>query len=241
MIRIKGIAKEYPGFRLGPVNWSLSAGQTVALLGRNGAGKSTLFKIMTGSLDPSEGEVWLGDKKFTMDAFLLKRQIGYLPQELDLPSWVSGLELLTYSARLHEIANPTQEIASWLTRFDAGSFSNLALATLSHGMRKRIGLCLALLHQPKVLILDEPFSGLDLFHIRALDEVIVERAQRGDLTILCTHIAPYAAKLCHQAFGIVSGQLRELENWQSLDWHARIERIETYFFAGSGEAPTLPD
>ena len=104
------------------------------------------------------------------------------------------------------------------------------MAACSHGMQKRIGLGLATIHEPKVLILDEPFSGLDLFHIKALNDTIASRAAAGLITILSTHIAPYTAALCQEVYVVDRGTVAPLIPWSDAAPPARVEIIERSFF-----------
>jgi ABC-type multidrug transport system ATPase subunit len=226
------------GFKLGPVDLALPAGATVAFLGKNGSGKSTLFELLTGNLDPTAGGVRLDGKALRPDTPELKRLLGYLPQNHALPRWVTGREILTYAARLYELPSPARRVADAEAYWDCASYAKAPLATLSYGMGKRVALALATLHDPPCLILDEPFSGLDLFHIKALDAKIAARAAAGRLTILSTHVAPYTAGLCDQVCIIEAGRVRTLEGWQGTDYLQRIAMIERAFFGPRpGTAP----
>lgn len=218
------------GFQLGPVNLTLPAGATLAVLGKNGSGKTTLFQLMTGNLDPDAGTILFQGRKFTPESFDQKRQIGYLPQHLELPHWVTGSEILTYATRLYQIPDPTRHVEETLTYWDSEGFRNKPLASCSHGMQKRIALGLAGIHDPDLLILDEPFSGLDLYHIRALENLIRHRSDTGKATIVCTHIAPYAARLCEEAMIMETGRCTPLEGWQQKSWPDRIRLMEDSFF-----------
>jgi len=217
-------------FTLGPVNISLAAGQTAALFGRNGAGKSTLFQLTTGNLDATSGEVWFLGQRLVPEAFALKRRIGYLPQHLTLPRWVTGSEILAYAATLYEFQDRKTAVQEALAYWDCLSYKDTPLASLSHGMQKRVGLALATLHRPPCLILDEPFSGLDIYHIRALEDHIEERHRSGLITILSTHTVSHAAKLCSTAFVLKAGVLTPMDAWPSLDFMGRVEAVEKTFF-----------
>jgi ABC-type multidrug transport system ATPase subunit len=168
------------------------------------------------------------------EKYELKRAIGYLRQNLGLPRWATGRELLNYVASLHALADQTKVVETAMDYWDCRDYQNIPMAACSHGMQKRIGLAVATMHNPALLILDEPFSGLDLFHIRALFREIVRRQDAGLTTILSTHIAPYAAKLCHRALVLSRGQLSELNHWTDADEAARIGLIEHEFFASKG-------
>ena len=217
MLKVEDLSHQYDSssFKLGPINFNLSSDDCVALLGENGAGKTTFFEAITGNMRPTSGKVTLDDEKMDLKRFDLKKSIGYLPQHAELPKWVSGTELLSYANSLYGLNLAQSSIKETLKFWDALDYSNKPIASLSHGMQKRIGLALATIHNPKLLILDEPFSGLDIYHIKALKQLISKRKKDKKATIVCTHIAPYAAELCERAFIIETGKLDEVSNWES--------------------------
>jgi len=217
-------------FSLGPIDLTMFEGECVGLMGENGAGKTTLFQLITGNLKPSGGSIKLGEHPLTPDAFYLKRSIGYLPQNLELPPWVSGREILSYAIHLYQLDRPKELCEQTLKYWDSSTFADKPLAACSHGMKKRIALGLATLHDPKLLILDEPFSGLDLYHIKALHQLIQQRTQNKRTTILSTHIAPYTAKLCKRLLTLRSGSMTVQATWETADYLGKIEFIESLFF-----------
>lgn len=219
-----------PRFHLHPFSTSFYPGETVAILGKNGAGKSTLFQLLTANLEATHGSVSVQGKRFTPEAVDLKRQFGYLPQDMPLPKWVSGREILTYAHKLYGVGRDLPALETIMAFWDCSEFAHVPLASCSYGMQKRIALALATMHDPLCLILDEPFSGLDIFHIRALEETIAVRSQHGQLTILSTHVIPYVARLCDRVFIITQGQVREIEGWRGLDAMAKISFVEKQFF-----------
>jgi ABC-type multidrug transport system ATPase subunit len=245
LIEARGLEKSYEprgggaGFTLGPAAFAVAPGEVVAVLGRNGAGKSTLFELLTGNLEATRGEVALLGERLVPANAPLKRRLGYLPQDCQLPRWVSGLDMLRYAATLLELPEARARVDAALAYYDCASFARAPLATLSYGMQKRVGLALATLADPPVLILDEPHSGLDLAHLRALDAAIAART-RGTprATIVSTHVAPYAAKLAHRAVVVAGGQLRELAGFAGAGEAARVALIEEAFFgAAAGRDP----
>lgn len=231
LLTVKDLTKKYPsGFQFGSASFELPRGSTVAFLGPNGAGKSTLFQMLTGNLDSSEGSITIGGLKLSPDAYELKRSVGYLPQHLQLPRWVSGREVLRYAANLYQLDDPLARINSMMKQWDCLAYEHQPLASCSHGMQKRVGLALANLHTPKLLILDEPFSGLDLYHMKTLEELIMSRRKSGLATIISTHITPFVAKLCEQVYIIKKGQVSYLEGWADNSNEEKIKMIEDKFF-----------
>lgn len=232
LLEIKKLTKSFSeSWTLGPIDLTLNRGEVCALLGKNGAGKTTLFQITTGNMDATSGEVRLNGERLTPDTFKLKQKIGYLPQNPVLPRWASGEEILLYAAGLYEIPERRRFVDQLMEYWDCAFYRKKPLAALSHGMQKRVGLALSSMHEPDLLILDEPHSGLDLFHIRALDELLEKRRKSGQTTLLSTHIAPYTAKLCDRVFIIETGKISALANWEHQSFTQRIDAIESRFFS----------
>lgn len=232
LLNLDNVELTYPSsnFKLGPISLNLKGGECIGLMGENGAGKSTLFQIVTGNLKPNSGTVNLAGERMSLESFQLKRKIGYMPQNLELPKWVSAKEVLTYAIKLYGLEGGAELCQSTMDYWDCSYYQDKAIAACSHGMKKRVALGLATIHQPDLLILDEPFAGLDLFHIKALQDLIMKRKQEEKMTILCTHIAPYSAKLCDQLLTLESGNLSSMVDWNDLDYLTRVERIESIFF-----------
>lgn len=235
MLRTESLTKSYgDAFKLGPVDLTVKAGETLALLGKNGAGKTTLFQMLTGNLDASAGQVFLADKRLTPDTPAVKRDVGYLPQNPVLPRWVTGREILLYAAKLYALPDAKKHVEAREAYWDCADYKDKPLAALSYGMQKRLGLALATLRDPPLVVLDEPFSGLDLFHIKALDDAIEARAKQGLATIVSTHDAANAAKLCHRALIVDAGTIHALTGWESAGFVERISLIENAFFGKGG-------
>lgn len=228
--RLEGVSVRFAssGFELGPINFAAGQGETIAILGSNGAGKSTLFQALTGNLEPTSGKVFLGEEPFTVDRYDLKKAIGYLPQNLPFPAWVTGSEILAYQAGLNGIGGEavSEQIATW----QMADYVDGPCAGYSHGMRKRLGLGLALMTNPDLLILDEPFSGLDITQTHKLLEVIERRQCSQQATLVSTHILPYAARICGRAVYIRAGQIAEDAAWASVPESAREQNASAFFF-----------
>ena len=229
MMTLRAISKKFSaGFQLGPCDLQVNRAETLAVLGKNGAGKSTLFNLMTANLDPSAGEVTFRGQRFIPEAFALKRELGFLPQNPVFPPWVNGAELLHYAVRLYGL--DIAAVARALQRWDGEHYQHLPLTLCSHGMQKRIGLAVATIHQPPLLLLDEPFSGLDVFHLKTLQELLATRKQQQLSNVLSTHILPLAAQLCDRAVVLKHGQLHTLPDWQQQDSGQRIAAVEKLLF-----------
>lgn len=216
------------GFRLGPISLQLELGECLAVLGRNGSGKSTLFEAATGQSDIDEGTIRFRSSILTPDQFMLKRLMGYLPQNPRLPIWVTGMELLRYASQMHQLQDGEAKVEACLRLWDCLDFAYKPIGRCSYGMQKRLGLALATLHQPQLLILDEPFSGLDLYHIRTLEELIAQRTD--SMTILSTHTMEHAALLCHRAIALKDGRASAFDAWPQQSKDQRLQSIDHFFF-----------
>lgn len=230
-LSLKDLQKTFPssGFQLGPLAFDLQKGDRLALFGKNGAGKSTMFQLITGHLTADSGDIQVFGQRMLVESFALKKRIGYLPQNLELPRWVSAHDIITYALKLYELDRLTERRREVLDRWDASSYAYKPLSSCSYGMQKRVALALATLHDPELLILDEPFSGLDLFHIRTLENLIAERGQ-DQLTIVSTHVASHVAKLCDRAATIRDGRFEEIQAWPEANFMDRIDLMEDQFF-----------
>ncbi len=231
-LEVKALVKEFSGygskFKLGPIDIVMGPGETVGVLGKNGAGKSTFFQLLTGAMDATSGDVLLDGEKIRTDTPLIKRQIGYLPQYHTLPLWATLDELLAYGARLLELTSqPLEAITEY---WDLVPYRKKPLKTLSYGTQKRIALALATFSTPKLTILDEPFSGLDIYHIRALELEIKRRKELGLITVLSTHIASQTSELCDRAVILADGKASLLTPWSGIEPKEREQTILEAFF-----------
>ena len=220
------------GFKLGPIDFTARRGETIAVFGKNGAGKSTFFQLLSGSIDRSEGDLKILGAKMSPDATSIRRQVGYLPQESTLPDWTTPEEILTYAAKLLKLDDPSQRVEEELSRWDASSWRHRAICRSSHGMQRRIGLAVAMIHDPDVLILDEPFNALDIVNGRTLETAIKNRAKLGKTTLISIHSPLVAAAICPRAILLDAGHLEELHEWPNSSIIERAKMIESKFFGG---------
>lgn len=218
------------GFTLGPLDFQAQGGETIAVFGKNGAGKSTLFQLLAGFADRESGELKILGQKMSPDATTLRHKVGYLPQESTLPGWTTPEEILFYEARLLGLAEPMARVEGELRRWDAVQWRHRPVSKSSHGMQRRIGLAVAMIHDPDVLILDEPFNALDIVNSRTLENAVRDRANRGKTTLISIHTPLLAADLCPRAILLENGHLEELSTWPTSSLTDRAKLIERRFF-----------
>jgi ABC-2 type transport system ATP-binding protein len=198
--------------RFGPVDavrgvdLQVSAGGATALLGRNGAGKSTTMRVLAGVIPPTGGLVRVGGydvRTRTLDA---KRVTGYCPDVGGLVPRATPWEHLQLAARLRRLPGGWEERArELLERFELGAAAHRVTAGFSHGMGRRLSVILAAFHQPAVLLLDEPFDGVDPLGVEATQEVIADARSRGAAVIVSTHLRDLAVDACQDAVVLRGG------------------------------------
>lgn len=208
LVEIDGVMKSF-GYKvaLKDVTFSVPSGQICGLLGPNGAGKTTLFRLLMGILKATEGKLLIDGRDAFDDRVEVKRLIGFLPDEPIFYSYLSGYEVLELSAAMHglEVEATMERIRSVIAQLRLTKDINDYAEEYSRGMKKKLGLLLALLHEPKLLILDEPTNGLDVESTHLFYDLIFERAQQGTTVLFSTHLMDHVTKLCSHAVIINEG------------------------------------
>ena len=210
MIKASGICKAYgPVQALRNVSFQVDAGEIVGLLGPNGAGKTTLMKVLTGYLQPDEGRVTIDDLDVLTDTLAVQRRIGYLPENAPLYPEMSVQAHLKMMADLRLI--PASEKPALLSRAVRATalegYLTRQIGQLSKGFRQRVGLAQTILHNPMLLILDEPTAGLDPIQIVEVRHLIRRLAQRSTI-LLSTHILSEVEAVCDRVIILINGEVR---------------------------------
>ena len=219
MLELNGLTRRYGAVTaLDGLSFSVPAGQVVGFLGANGAGKTTTMRAVFGLTDLDAGTVrWNGKPVERSD----RRRFGYMPEERGLyPSMVVG-EQLEYLGRLHDMSVPDAAEATtrWLSRLDVYDKADTKVEALSHGNQQRVQLAAALVHEPELLILDEPLAGLDPPGIDAIGEVLVERARAGCGVLFSSHQLDLVEDLCDSVVIIDRGRVVITGNVEDLLTH----------------------
>ncbi|MEK9613924.1 MAG: ATP-binding cassette domain-containing protein, partial [Flavobacteriaceae bacterium] len=202
---LEGVAKSFGEIQaLQGVSLTLKKGEVVGLLGPNGAGKSTLMKILTGYYTEWEGKVHFFDKDLKTELRTIQKQIGYLTENNPLYSELYVKEYLRYTADLYQIKNPP--LASIMEQTGLIDRQRQKIRTLSKGYKQRVGLAAALLHDPKLLILDEPTTGLDPNQLIEIRKLIRELGAEKTV-LLSTHILQEVDALCDRVIIIHKGKI----------------------------------
>lgn len=190
------------------LSFRVAVGEVYGLLGANGAGKSTTMRILATLTKPSSGSARVAGHDVVTDGARVRASLGYLSASSGLPTRVTCREVLELFAALHGVTDIRPAVERAITQFGIEEFAERRIETLSTGMRQRVRIATAAVHQPAVLILDEPTAGLDVVAADRLLESILEARARGTSVIFSTHILREAVKICDRIGIIDQGRLR---------------------------------
>jgi ABC-2 type transport system ATP-binding protein len=247
-IEIENLTKDYPyGFlhlkkkrSLEGLTMQVEDGEVFGFLGPNGAGKSTTIKLLVGLIFPEAGTARILGKPITNTE--MHRDIGYLPEQPYFYDYLTAAEVLDYFARFHDLtaADRGERVTRMLKKVGLETAGKIQLRKYSKGMLQRVGLAQAILHDPKVVILDEPMSGLDPIGRREVRDIILELKRQGKTVLFSTHILSDAEMLCDRVGVIVSGKLRgvgapeEIVGVAAQGMEILFELIKAQGIAGNG-------
>jgi ABC-2 type transport system ATP-binding protein len=191
------------------VSFDVYSGEVFGFLGPNGAGKTTTIKMIVGLLQPTSGTVKVAGYDIQTQSRLAKAHCGYVPDTPNLYAKLTGRELLQFVADLYDLNGNqvTRRIDELLRMFELTSAANDTIDSYSHGMQQKTSLAAALIHDPKVLVLDEPTVGLDPKSARLIKDILRQLADRGAAVMLSTHILEIAERMCDRIGIINKGQL----------------------------------
>jgi len=209
MIQVEHLTRRYGGLTaVGDVTFHIDRGEIVGLLGHNGAGKTTIMKMMTGFLEPTSGTIRIDALEIGKDTRAIQARIGYLPENCPVYPEMTVIDYLDYQASLHGIPEERRPgaIAAAIRRTVLAEKATQTIQTLSRGYRQRVGVAQAILHQPDIVILDEPTNGLDPTQILHMRELIRELAKTATV-IVSTHILQEVRAVCDRVLILRAGQL----------------------------------
>lgn len=199
VLETRDLAKKYGAVTaVRDIAFSIRAGEILGVLGPNGAGKSTIVKMVTGLVEPSRGHVLFRGKRIENDLTSFKRSLGYVPEQPDLYGFLTGWEYLELAATLRELPMRSfrEKAATMLQAYTLYPHRDSPIASYSKGMRQRIVLIAAMMHDPELLVLDEPFSGLDVTSAAVTRELVELLARRGKAVLFSSPVLEQVEKLC---------------------------------------------
>jgi len=237
MIRVSGLTKDYGARRaIDNISFNIEKGQIVGFLGPNGAGKTTTMRILTGYIPPTFGKVEINGLDVLEKSLEVRKIVGYLPETVPLYNDMTVFEYLMFMAKLRNLKKPEDRVDEVLEVVHMEDRADGYISNLSKGMRQRIGLSQALLHQPEVLILDEPTIGLDPAQIIEVRKLIREIGKERTI-LLSTHILTEAQQICNQVIIINKGHIVAEDTTEKLQ--ARLTGAQRVKVKIRGEADDI--
>ena len=226
MITVTNFSKQYKDFiAVKDLSFSVEPGQILGLVGPNGAGKTTTLRALCGIIPPSAGHLMIAGHDIVQAPIEAKKNIGFIPDDPRLFDTMTVWEHLAFTAAAHKITDFEEKAETLLASFELSHKSDTMVHNLSRGMRQKVAIACAFLHDPKVILFDEPLTGLDPQGIRGIPQAIKERAQAGAAIIISSHLLSLFENLCthimvlnlgeRRRFGTMEEVLREVGDTDS--------------------------
>ena len=236
MLEIKNYSKSYDGGKKAADNVTLTveSGDIYGFIGHNGAGKSTTIRAVVGVLDFDEGEILIDGHSVKDEPMECKKITAYIPDNPDLYENLTGIQYLNFVADVFDISAKDREekIKKYADLFEITDSLGDQIASYSHGMKQKVAIISALIHDPKLLVLDEPFVGLDPKATFTLKEIMHEMCDRGTAIFFSTHVLDVAEKLCNKVAIIKQGKIIAAGTMEELTEGHSLE--ETFLEADNG-------
>ena len=232
MLELQSLYRSFRGIpAIEDVSFKVAPGEIVGFLGPNGAGKSTTVKIITGILRPNDGRVLFEGREIGKDMVGFRAAFGYVPEEAHLYSYLSGLEYLQLVGRLRGLSESLIETKATglLKLLNLDSWQYSPISSYSKGMRQRVLIAAALLHEPKLLIFDEPLSGLDVVSARLFKDLLELLATQGKAVIYISHVLEVVEQICNRVIVIARGRILADAQPSELARLMRLPNLESVF------------
>ena len=229
MIVFDNVSKTYPGGKkaVSQLSLRIEKGDLFGFIGHNGAGKTTTIKAAVGILPFEEGEIYLDGKSIRKDPIACKKMIAYLPDNPDLYDALTGIQYLNFIADVFRVSSDVRsaKIRTYADAFELADQLNSPIASYSHGMKQKLALISAFVHDPKILILDEPFVGLDPKAAFTLKTIMKEFCEKGNAIFFSTHVLEVAEKICNKIAIIKNGELIACGDTNTLRGTQSLEEV----------------
>lgn len=228
MIEIKNVVKKYGDKKvLRNISFDVSDGEIFAFIGHNGAGKTTLIKAITGIHDFDEGEILINGKSIKTDPIDCKKEMAYVPDNPELYENMRAIDFINFICDMYEVSTEDREknIKKYAKIFEIEDKLCDTIDSFSHGMKQKVALVAALSHNPKVLIMDEPFVGLDPKAVFDMKEIMKKMIKDGKTIFFSTHILDVAEKLCTRVAIIKNGEVVKVGSMKAVKGDKSLEKI----------------
>lgn len=229
MIEIKNVSKTYNGTKktLENITFNVNDGEIFAFIGRNGAGKTTMIKLIVGILDFESGEILINGKSIKESPIECKKDIAYVPDNPDLYENMKAIDFINFICDMYNtpLITRRENIAKYSKMFEIENNLNDDISSFSHGMKQKVALISALAHNPKVLIMDETFVGLDPKAVYDMKELMKQMAKEGKTVLFSTHILDVAEKLCDRVAIIKNGKIVKTGNMKDVKGDESLEQV----------------
>ena len=229
MIEIKNFTKAYNSEKkaVDDISLTVNNGEIFAFIGHNGAGKTTTLKAMAGILDFEQGVILINGKSIKKDPIECKKQMAYVPDNPDLYENMKAIDFVNFILDMYEVPKTTRKenIEKYVKLFNLEENMNDEISSFSHGMKQKVALISALAHNPDVLIMDEPFVGLDPKAVFDIKEVMHKMCKEGKTIFFSTHILEVAEKLCTRVAIIKQGKLVKVGKMEEVKGDETLEKV----------------
>lgn len=229
MIEIKNVSKTYNGKKkvLKNISFKIEGGEIFAFIGHNGAGKTTMIKCIMGILDFEEGDILVDNKSIKEEPLECKRIMAYVADNPDLYENMKAIDFINFICDMYEVSEDIrrENTLKYAKMFEIEDKLNDDISSFSHGMKQKIALIAALAHNPKVLIMDEPFVGLDPKAVYDMKEIMRNMAKDGKTIFFSTHILDVAEKLCDRVAIIKDGTIVKIGKMKDIKGDESLEQV----------------
>lgn len=228
MIKIKNVSKSFGNKKaLDKVSFEVKTGDIFAFIGHNGAGKTTLIKSICGIIDFDEGEILINGKSIKKDPLACKEEMAYISDDPELYEDMKAIDYINFVCDMYEVPSKAREsgIMKYAKLFSIEDELSNTIKSFSHGMKQKVALIAALSHEPKILVMDEPFVGLDPKAIFDMKEVMREIVKKGGTIFFSTHILDVAEKLCDRIAIVKKGKVVSVGTMKEVRGDKSLEKV----------------
>ena len=229
MIEIKNVNKTYNGEKkaLNNITFDIKDGEIFAFIGHNGAGKTTMIKSLVGILDFEEGDILINKKSIKTDPIGCKLEMAYVPDNPDLYENMTAIDFINFICDMYKIDIEVRKenIKKYAAMFEIEDKLNNDISSFSHGMKQKVALIAALAHNPNVLIMDEPFVGLDPKAVFDIKNIMKQMTKEGKTIFFSTHILDVAEKLCDRVAIIKNGEIVKIGKMKDIKGDYSLEKV----------------